>query len=211
MSERDSQTDNTITSKDTIFINNMAPPPPVQMSMRPPSISSAAGVPPASTPSPGKYSACSAKVTQDLQGMSSTALEEDQNGDGGGSSSPAIPYHCDNRVRVICRFRECLGDYDDHDGNDGLREAAESRRISNQMWSGDGEWLYFDDNLEEGRGAGEGMPETVSVRMGSAWSRRAFDRVFKPGVGQREVIYSHHNSKTVIHSPVYLYYLYYLY
>lgn len=75
-----------------------------------------------------------------------------------------------NRVRVLCRFRRCLdGEADERAG---------------------GGWLYFDDDDVGYGGRGYGgntSPETVSVRMGISWSRRAFDKVFRPGVSQAEV------------------------
>lgn len=98
--------------------------------------------------------------------------EDNGRGSGGGGSGvrPGLDY-CDSRVRVICRFREYLEE--DYDGR-----------------GSSGDWLYFDGGfVDEGGGGDRGGAalQTVSVRMGSAWSRRAFDEVFRPGADQSEV------------------------
>lgn len=64
-------------------------------------------------------------------------------------------------------------------------------------------WLQFGDSREEednrvsgGAGGTRRALETVSIRIGYEWSRRAFDRVFRPDASQAEV------RKAVIQRPV---------
>ena len=85
------------------------------------------------------------------------------------------------RVRVLCRFRRFL---------DAESEWA-ARRIG---------WLNFDGSGAGGGGGGgetgepgEGL-DMVAVRVGGVWSRRKFDRVFRPGVDQGEVRLQRHDD-----------------
>ncbi len=82
-------------------------------------------------------------------------------GDGGGGDGSSSNF---GRVSVLCRFRR-FGD-------------TETERASTRS-----DWLRFGGEGEHESGEGG----TVSVRMGGLWSRRGFDRVFKPGVEQVEV------------------------
>ncbi|CAN0208392.1 unnamed protein product, partial [Ectocarpus sp. 13 AM-2016] len=82
----------------------------------------------------------------------------------------------DDRVRVLCRFRRTV------------------ERDGEEWGSPRGKWLVFGGGGGDGGGGGggqeggEGAPlDTVSVRMGGAWSTRGFDRVLKPGVDQAQV------------------------
>lgn len=154
-------------------VNTMGPPPPVQpQAARLQGRGRATPVPsPASTPPEDSTTRAppAAPSPHDLVEDGIPGIVE---ASGGGSSD------CDDRVRVLCRFRLCLDELDGAGVDGGDRQNYLSR-------SGIDDWLHFDEPsaLEEECGG----PETVSVRMGSAWSRRVFDKVFKPGTGQAEV------------------------
>ena len=79
---------------------------------------------------------------------------------------------------MLCRFRRFLD--------------AESQWAARRAG-----WLDFDTSGGGGGGGGgvggeqdEGL-DIVAARVGGAWSRRKFDKVFKPGVGQGEVRHRH--------------------
>lgn len=89
---------------------------------------------------------------------------------------------CNNRVQVLCRFRRPLD-------TDKQYARSSNKGYPEDLW--DGGWLHFEDLWEEEAGGSVGGAttplETVCVRVGYDWNRRAFDRVFKPEVGQPEV------------------------
>lgn len=92
-----------------------------------------------------------------------------------------------NRVQVLCRFRRPLG-------VDGLNSVITGQGNGGELGHVGGGWLHFDEPWEESSNVGGGVGgsggmalESVSVRVGYDWSRRAFDRVFKPSVTQAEV------------------------
>ncbi|CAN0335989.1 unnamed protein product, partial [Ectocarpus sp. 12 AP-2014] len=91
-------------------------------------------------------------------------------------SSSGSTNNQDDRVRVLCRFRRTV------------------ERDGEERGSPRGKWLVFGGGGGDGGGGGggheggEGAPlDTVSLRMGGAWSTRGFDRVLKPGVDQAQV------------------------
>lgn len=98
-------------------------------------------------------------------GINDDNIDEEDNDNDGKDVSDSN----DGRVRVLCRFRRFL---------DPESEWAAQR-------SG---WLHFDGPTGGGGGGrGDDGLDSVSVRLGSTWSRRRFDKIFRPGVDQQEV------------------------
>lgn len=91
-----------------------------------------------------------------------------------------------NRVQVLCRFR-CPAKID------GYKACMTARGTFDGAGNGRS-WLQFGDSRDEEHNYVSGVAggtrralETVSIRTGYEWSRRAFDRVFKPDTSQAEV------------------------
>lgn len=82
------------------------------------------------------------------------------------------------RVRVLCRFRGKPMNTDNRVGTFYDGDSPVCWGPNGQ--SNSGGWLDFEGN-------GDGQGDAVSIRMGSSWSRRGFDKVFTPSVGQAEV------------------------
>lgn len=99
---------------------------------------------------------------------SSTTDKKKDRKDKPDSSSATAVTHDSSRVRVLCRFRKVL---------DGPTEWAARH----------GGWLDFDAESSGSGGEHGDVPDTVTIRVGSGWSRRGFDKVFGPGVGQEKV------------------------
>jgi len=139
------------------------PPQPLPADA-PAAAGTAPGASPSATMPPAQGAGTPREQGDDGKGSAGGGITAGSGDGGGGADGTSSSF---GRVSVMCRFRR-FGD-------------AEAEKTSLRS-----DWLRFGGEGEHESGEGG----TVSVRMGGVWSRRGFDKVFKPGVEQVEVKYS---------------------
>lgn len=142
----------------------------------------------------GREHAAAVAAAHNIDGRNKNGCSASKlSGGDGGSFIDNTTSSRDGRVRVLCRFRR------PSDRECGGRRSSSS--LSSLRYGG-GDWLNFRGGTSTVRGGGIGgggddreggsesaTPDTVSVRMGGVWSRRAFDKVLEPGAEQAQVSY----------------------